>query len=59
MGRTIAILYVAVMVATIVGVDIAFFRGEFWARLMANAAIAVVFVAFYLLFVGRHWSPRQ
>ena len=40
------------MIATIVGVDIAFFRGEFWERLMANAGIAVVFVALYLLLGG-------
>jgi uncharacterized membrane protein len=54
MGRHAAIaLYVGVMVAALVGVDIAFFRHHFWARLTANVGIVLVFVAFYLRFL-RH-----
>jgi hypothetical protein len=53
----VAALYVVVMVATIVGVDIAFFRSHFWPRLMANGGIVLLFVAFYLRFFGRPCTP--
>ena len=43
-------LYVAAMIAVIVGVDVAFFRNRFWERLMANIGIVLVFAAFYLRF---------
>ncbi|HEY5281077.1 MAG TPA: hypothetical protein VIJ67_15125 [Pseudolabrys sp.] len=46
-------LYVVAMAAIIVGVDIAFFRNQFWARLIANIGIVLVFAAFYLGFL-RH-----
>lgn len=46
-----AVLYVAAMAAVIVGVDVAFFRGRLWARLMVNIGIVLVFAAFYLRFV--------
>ncbi|PRZ41588.1 hypothetical protein CLV47_109135 [Antricoccus suffuscus] len=45
------IIYVVVMVAVIVGVDVLFFRHQFWPRLMVNIGIVLVFVAFYLRFV--------
>ena len=48
-----ALLYVAAMVAVIVGVDIAFFKNRFWERLIANAGIVLLFGAFYLRFL-RH-----
>ncbi len=44
------VLYVAAMVAVIVGVDIAFFRHRFWERLIVNAGTVAVFAAFYLRF---------
>jgi len=44
-------LYVAAMIAVIVGVDVAFFRNRFWERLMANIGIVLVFGAFYLRFL--------
>ena len=54
MERPIAIgLYVAAMVAVIVGVDVAFFRHRFWERLIANIGIVLVFAAFYLRFFMR------
>lgn len=43
-------LYVVVLVAVIVGVDILFFRNRFWERLMVNIGIVLVFSAFYLRF---------
>jgi hypothetical protein len=53
----IVALYVAAMAALIVGVDVAFFRGHFWPRLLANTGIVLVFGAFYLRFHGHPWSP--
>jgi protein-S-isoprenylcysteine O-methyltransferase Ste14 len=53
MSKQLAVvLYVVVMVAVIVGVDVVFFRGRFWERLMSNIGIVLVFGAFYLRFFG-------
>jgi hypothetical protein len=53
-GRPLAgVLYVIVMAAVVVGVDVLFFRGHFWARLAANVGIVLLFGAFYLRFL-RH-----
>jgi predicted cobalt transporter CbtA len=50
-GRHAAVaLYVLILVATVVGVDVLFFRHHFWARLIANVGIVLVFAAFYLRF---------
>ncbi|MHB1960188.1 MAG: hypothetical protein ACYCO5_14340 [Acidobacteriaceae bacterium] len=51
--RLIGVLYAVLMVAVIVGVDVAFFRSRLWERLMANIGIVLVFAAFYLRFL-RH-----
>ena len=52
MGRpAAAALYVAAMVAVVVGVDVLFFRGQFWERLAANVGIVLVFGAFYFRFL--------
>jgi hypothetical protein len=52
MARTSALaLYILVMVAVVVGVDILFFRHEFWERLAANIGIVLVFGAFYFRFL--------
>jgi hypothetical protein len=54
MARQVAVvLYVAAMIAIIVGVDFAFFRNRFWfwERLMVNIGIVLVFVAFYFRFL--------
>lgn len=54
MGRQAGVvIYVLVMVAVVVGVDVAFFRGRFWERLLANVGIVLVFGAFYLRFLRR------
>jgi hypothetical protein len=50
------VLYVAVMAAVIVGVDVAFFRDRFWERLMSNVGIVLIFGAFYLRFFGQNWG---
>jgi hypothetical protein len=44
-------LYVVALIATIVGVDVLFFRNRLWARLLANIGIVLLFAAFYLRFL--------
>jgi hypothetical protein len=43
-------LYGVLMIAIIVGVDVLFFRGHVWERLMSNVGIVLLFAAFYLRF---------
>jgi hypothetical protein len=51
--QAVGVLYGLAMVAVIVGVDFAFFRNQFWGRLMVNVGIVLVFAAFYLRFFRR------
>ena len=44
-GRTVAVLYVVLMVAMIVALDVMFFRGRPWTRLAANILIVLIFAA--------------
>ncbi len=54
MGRQAAVvLYMLAMVAVVVGVDVLFFRNQFWERLIANVGVVLVFAAFYLRFLKR------
>lgn len=54
MGRSLALaLFIAAMIAVIVGVDFAFFRHRFLERLIANFGIVLLFAAFYLRYFGR------
>lgn len=54
MGRQLtAVIYFVVMAGGIIAVDVLFFRGRFWERLMANIGIVLVFGAFYLRFLKR------
>jgi hypothetical protein len=48
-----AALYVLAMIAVVVGVDVLFFRNQFWERLAVNVGIVLVFVAFYFRFLKR------
>jgi predicted cobalt transporter CbtA len=43
-------LWVLALVAIVVGVDVLFFRHHFWARLIVNVGIVLVFAGFYLRF---------
>jgi len=52
-SHTVAALDVLLMVATIVAVDLLFFKNRVWARLMVNVGIALVFAAFYFGFRNR------
>jgi hypothetical protein len=45
------IVFIIVMVSLIIGLDFFFFRNHFWARLLVNIGIVLVFVAFYLRFL--------
>lgn len=54
MGRQApSVVYLLAMVAVVVGVDVLFFRNRFWPRLIVNAGIVLVFLAFYLRFLKR------
>jgi hypothetical protein len=46
-----SMLYVLVMIAVVVSVDLLFFKNRFWERLMVNIGIVLVFAAFYLRFL--------
>jgi len=49
-GRVTVVVYVLALVAVVVGLDILLFRHHFWARLIGNVGIVLVFAAFYLRF---------
>ncbi|HTX49423.1 MAG TPA: hypothetical protein VME40_08540 [Caulobacteraceae bacterium] len=55
----VAALYLLAMIAVIVGVDVAFFRHQFWPRLAVNVGIVLVFGACYVRFLGHPWSPGK
>jgi len=51
MTRNVSVvLYVVLLIAVVVSVDLLFFRNRFWERLMVNVGIVLVFAAFYLRF---------
>lgn len=45
------VLYVVVLIAVVVSVDLLFFRNRFWERLIVNIGVVLVFAAFYLRFL--------
>lgn len=45
-------LYVLAMAAVVVGVDVLFFKHQFWPRLAVNIGIVLVFGAFYFRFLN-------
>ena len=45
------VLYIVVLIAVVVGVDLLFFKHRFWERLMVNIGIVLVFTGFYLRFL--------
>ena len=52
-SQATAVLYVVLMAAVIVAVDVLFFRNRFAERLMVNIGIVLVFAAFYFRFLKR------
>jgi hypothetical protein len=47
------VLYVLVLIAVVIGVDLLFFQSRLWERLLSNIGIVLVFAAFYLRFLKR------
>jgi membrane protein implicated in regulation of membrane protease activity len=52
-SRAAIVLYVLAMVAVVVGVDVLLLRHHFWARLIVNVGIVLVFASFYMRFLKR------
>jgi hypothetical protein len=46
-------LYLVLMAAVIVAIDLLFFKNRFWERLTVNVGIVLVFAAFYFRFLKR------
>jgi hypothetical protein len=52
MPKTVVlVIFLLVMIGIIVGVDVLFLQNYFWARLLSNIGIVVVFGAIYLRFL--------
>ena len=49
--HTITALYVLLLIAVVVGVDILLFRYHFWERLTVNVGIVLIFLAVYFRFL--------
>jgi hypothetical protein len=49
--QLLLVIYVIIMIIIIVGVDVLFFRDQFWPRLLANIGIVLVFAALYFIFL--------
>jgi type IV secretory pathway VirB2 component (pilin) len=45
------VLYIVVLIAVVVSIDLLFFKNRFWERLMVNIGIVLVFLAFNLRFL--------
>ena len=45
------VLYIVVMIAVVVSVDLLFFKNQFWERLTVNIGVILVFAAFYFRFL--------
>ena len=50
-SKATGVLYAVLMAATVVAVDVLFFRNRVWERLMVNIGIVLVFAAFYFRFL--------
>ena len=50
-NQTSSALYLVVMIAVIITVDVLFFKHRIWDRLAVNVGIVLVFGAFYLRFL--------
>ena len=50
-SQTATALYVILMAAVIIVVDVLFFKNQFWPRLTVNVGLVLVFAAFFFRFV--------
>jgi hypothetical protein len=48
------VLYIVVLIAVVVSIDLLFFKNRFWERLLVNIGIVLVFTAFYLRFLKHY-----
>lgn len=53
-NNTIIVIYILAMIATVVIIDVLFFRHRFWERLVANIGIVMVYAAFYFALIKNH-----
>ena len=52
MTRNLSIvLFIVMLIAVVVSVDLLFLKNRFWERLIVNIGIVLVFAAFYLRFL--------
>ena len=51
--HTYVVLFVLVLIAVVVSIDLMFFRNRFWERLIVNIGIVLVFMAFGLRFLKK------
>ncbi len=49
--NVVDVIYILALVATVVLVDVFFFRHQFAERLLVNIGIALVYTAFYLAYL--------
>ncbi len=49
-AKVFQVIYIVALVVVVVGVDVLFFRHQFWPRLLGNVGIVLVFLAFFLRF---------
>jgi hypothetical protein len=52
-SQATTVLYILVLIAVVVAVDVLFFRNQFWERLAVNIGIVLIFTAFYFRFLKR------
>jgi hypothetical protein len=52
-SKPVIVIYVVVMIAVVVGVDVLFLRHHFWPRLLVNIGIVLLFGLCYFLFLRR------
>ena len=45
------LLYIVLLISSVVGVDLLFFKDRFWERLAVNIGIVLIFTAFYFRFL--------
>jgi hypothetical protein len=52
-SKAVIVIYVVVLIAVVVGVDVLFLRHHFWPRLLVNIGIVLLFGVCYFLFLRR------
>jgi hypothetical protein len=52
-AQATTVLYILLLIAVVVVVDVLFFKNLFWERLTVNIGIVLVFLAFYFRFLRR------